>query len=120
MNLRFFIKSGGIALASFGVSVSAPSFLERAIAETFRESARELLYQLNKAVHCGDDQALQRHAHALKGAAASLRATRLASLAAGLESDGKTVTRDQRRSQLLAIQSEVERVGEFLRALAAS
>lgn len=29
MNRRFFLKSGGIALASMGVSLSAPSFLER-------------------------------------------------------------------------------------------
>jgi len=29
MNRRFFIKSGGVALASIGVSLSAPSFLER-------------------------------------------------------------------------------------------
>ena len=32
MNRRFFLKSGGIALASVGVSLSAPAFLERAIA----------------------------------------------------------------------------------------
>ena len=32
MNRRYFIKSGSIALASFGVMVSAPSFLERALA----------------------------------------------------------------------------------------
>ena len=31
MNRRFFIRSGGIALASIGVSLSAPSFLERAV-----------------------------------------------------------------------------------------
>jgi len=31
MNRRFFIKSSGIALASFGVSLSAPSFLQRAV-----------------------------------------------------------------------------------------
>jgi uncharacterized protein (DUF1501 family) len=31
MNRRFFIKSGGVALASIGVSISAPSFLERAV-----------------------------------------------------------------------------------------
>jgi len=29
MNRRFFMKSGGVALASFGVSLSAPSFLQR-------------------------------------------------------------------------------------------
>lgn len=29
MNRRFFIKSGGVALASIGMSLSAPSFLER-------------------------------------------------------------------------------------------
>src|SRR4026209_986986 len=31
MNRRFFLKSGSIALASVGMSLSAPSFLERAI-----------------------------------------------------------------------------------------
>ncbi len=31
MNRRFFLKSGGIALASVGVSLSAPAFLERVV-----------------------------------------------------------------------------------------
>ncbi len=31
MNRRFFLKSGGIALASMGVSLSTPSFLERVV-----------------------------------------------------------------------------------------
>ena len=31
MNRRFFLKSGGIALASVGMSLSAPSFLERVV-----------------------------------------------------------------------------------------
>ena len=31
MNRRFFMKSGGIALASIGVSLSAPTFLERTV-----------------------------------------------------------------------------------------
>ena len=34
MNRRFFIKSGGIALASFGVMNTAPTFFRRALAET--------------------------------------------------------------------------------------
>ena len=34
MNRRYFIKSGGIALASFGAMAAAPSFLKRALAET--------------------------------------------------------------------------------------
>jgi uncharacterized protein (DUF1501 family) len=34
MNRRFFLKSGGIALASMGASLSAPSFLERAVLAT--------------------------------------------------------------------------------------
>ena len=37
MNRRFFIKSGGIALASIGVSLSAPSFLERALLAQTRD-----------------------------------------------------------------------------------
>ena len=37
MNRRFFIRSGGIALASLGVSLSAPSFLERAVFGQARE-----------------------------------------------------------------------------------
>jgi uncharacterized protein (DUF1501 family) len=34
MNRRYFIKSGGIALASFGLMTSTPTFLRRAVAET--------------------------------------------------------------------------------------
>ena len=34
MNRRYFIKSGSIALASFGVMTSAPSFLQRALAQS--------------------------------------------------------------------------------------
>src|SRR5437660_2192220 len=34
MNRRYFIKSGSVALASFGVMAAAPSFLKRALAES--------------------------------------------------------------------------------------
>jgi uncharacterized protein (DUF1501 family) len=37
MDRRYFIKSGGIALASIGVSLSAPSFLQRALLAEGRE-----------------------------------------------------------------------------------
>jgi uncharacterized protein (DUF1501 family) len=37
MNRRFFLKSGGIALASIGVSLAAPSFLERTVMAQARE-----------------------------------------------------------------------------------
>lgn len=37
MNRRFFVKSGSIALASIGVSLSAPSFLQRALLAQTRE-----------------------------------------------------------------------------------
>ncbi len=37
MNRRFFLRSGGIALASIGVSLSAPSFLERALLAQTRD-----------------------------------------------------------------------------------
>src|ERR1043166_5393937 len=40
MNRRYFIKSGGIALASFGVMASAPSFLKRTLAESLNTTAR--------------------------------------------------------------------------------
>src|SRR5689334_14611852 len=40
MNRRYFIKSGGIALASFGVMASAPSFLKRTLAESLNATAR--------------------------------------------------------------------------------
>ena len=35
MNRRYFIRSGSIALASFGVMTAAPSFLKRTLASTF-------------------------------------------------------------------------------------
>src|SRR5215472_1648324 len=43
MNRRYFIKSGGIALASFGVVTAAPSFLLRALAQTATGARRKTL-----------------------------------------------------------------------------
>ena len=40
MNRRYFIKSGSIALASFGVMATAPSFLKRALAESVGTAGR--------------------------------------------------------------------------------
>jgi len=40
MNRRFFIKSGSIALASFGVMTTAPSFLKRALAESLEKNGK--------------------------------------------------------------------------------
>jgi uncharacterized protein (DUF1501 family) len=37
MNRRYFIKSGGVALASFGLMASTPTFLRRALAETIEQ-----------------------------------------------------------------------------------
>src|SRR6266404_8724770 len=37
MNRRFFIKSGGVALASFGLLNTAPSFLQRTVFAQTRE-----------------------------------------------------------------------------------
>lgn len=46
MNRRFFIKSGGVALASIGVSLSAPSFLERAVLGATSGGKRKTLVAL--------------------------------------------------------------------------
>jgi uncharacterized protein (DUF1501 family) len=43
MNRRYFIKSGGITLASFGVMATAPSFLKRVLAETLTAGRRKTL-----------------------------------------------------------------------------
>lgn len=43
MNRRYFIKSGGIALATFGMMASAPKFLRRALAQTAAGSKRKTL-----------------------------------------------------------------------------
>ena len=40
MNRRYFIKSGSIALASFGVMTTAPSFLKRALAENLEKNGK--------------------------------------------------------------------------------
>src|SRR2546430_14176748 len=40
MNRRYFMKSGSVALASFGVMASAPSFLKRALADTVNATGR--------------------------------------------------------------------------------
>src|SRR3982751_1140818 len=43
MNRRYFMKSGSIALASFGMMTSAPSFLKRALAQTANTTRRKTL-----------------------------------------------------------------------------
>src|ERR1051325_11147721 len=43
MNRRFFLKSGGIALASVGMSLSAPAFLERVVMGQPRDGKRKTL-----------------------------------------------------------------------------
>ena len=40
MNRRYFLKSGSIALASFGVMTTAPSFLKRALAESLEKNGK--------------------------------------------------------------------------------
>src|SRR4030095_9747376 len=39
-NIRFLIKSGSIALASFGAMTAAPSFLKRALAESLEKTGK--------------------------------------------------------------------------------
>jgi len=43
MNRRFFLKSGSVALASVGVGLSAPGFLERALSQTGKSGRRKIL-----------------------------------------------------------------------------
>src|ERR1043165_1498410 len=40
MDRRYFIKSGSIALASFGMMTAAPSFLKRALAESLEKTGK--------------------------------------------------------------------------------
>ena len=43
MNRRFFLKSGGIAVASMGISLAAPGFLQRAVLGTTSSGRRKTL-----------------------------------------------------------------------------
>jgi len=43
MNRRYFIKSGSVALASFGVMITAPTFLKRVLAEAVTGARRKTL-----------------------------------------------------------------------------
>src|SRR5262245_53098897 len=43
MNRRFFLKSGGVALASIGAATMSPSFLTRAMAQTNGKGRRKIL-----------------------------------------------------------------------------
>jgi uncharacterized protein (DUF1501 family) len=43
MNRRFFLKSGGVALASIGAATTSPSFLARALAQTSEKGRRKIL-----------------------------------------------------------------------------
>src|SRR5262245_34500556 len=43
MNRRFFLKSGGVALAQVSAAMMSPSFLTRALAQTNRKGRRKIL-----------------------------------------------------------------------------
>ena len=43
MNRRYFLKNSGIALASFGLALNAPSFLTRTLAQTGAKGKRKIL-----------------------------------------------------------------------------
>jgi uncharacterized protein (DUF1501 family) len=43
MNRRFFLKSGGVALASIGAATTSPSFLARALAQKSEKGRRKIL-----------------------------------------------------------------------------
>jgi two-component system sensor histidine kinase/response regulator len=64
-----------------------PEIAERLV-ELFEDSTPALLEQLSNAVHAGDDDAVHRLAHTLKGSCQNVGATRMATLCRSLEEPG--------------------------------
>lgn len=80
----------------------------------FAEEYPALLEEIDAAIASGDDGALERCAHALKGSLKYLAASAAADVAGVLEQMGRDGTGEDRREHFDALARECERVKTFI------
>lgn len=85
------------------------------IVETFLDNAPRLFAQMETSMASADTQGFVRAAHTLKSNSATVGATALASLAAELESRGKTEDLTNLKEQIRLAREEFVSVAKLLR-----
>jgi HPt (histidine-containing phosphotransfer) domain-containing protein len=90
-----------------------------AIADEYERDATRQVETMRAAVAAGDAQALERSAHSLKGASANLGAPVMADRCRDLEQAGRDGRLEGAAAQIDDIESELRRVRDALRQVAA-
>jgi two-component system sensor histidine kinase/response regulator len=105
---------------AFMKSMDGDEVLARELVDLFIESGDETLATIVQALGMRDYAAVSAQAHSLKGASANLRATSTATAAARLEAAARSGDEAQVDTLATALQAEVNRTIEYLRAKVAS
>ncbi|MBX5459865.1 MAG: response regulator [Steroidobacteraceae bacterium] len=106
--------------SAFMKSMDGDEALARELVDLFIESGDESLSAILTALGMRDYAAVSAQAHSLKGASANLRATATATAAARLEAAARSGDEAQIDTLATALQAEVNRTIEYLRAKVAS
>ena len=93
-----------------------PEELEE-MAETFLDSARELLPALGLAISSGDPTTVHESSHTLKGASLSFGATRLSEISRAIDEKAKAGTLDGVAGMFGELESEFRSVESFVGSL---
>jgi len=88
-------------------------FLEMLLKQ-FLDDLPAQIGELKAAVQYGEAEKLQERAHALKGSAANLSVTQIASIALSLEQMGRNGDFDQCRDGISRLEQELERLEAFV------
>ena len=94
--------------------VDGDTELLRDLVDTLLESAEEDIEKIRSGISSGDTEAVQRGAHSLKGAAASLAAEPLCETAFRLETAGRSGNLREAPALLEKLEAELERLKEFV------
>lgn len=100
-------------------SLEGDESLARELAEVFIGSGDSLLADLAEAVHCGDCVTVGTKAHALKGASANMRASRVADAAARLEAAARAGEADRLAALAAELTRDLGAAADYLRGKAA-
>lgn len=84
------------------------------ILQHFIDTSAETVQQIKDAITVQDTDALQLHAHTLKGSSANIGAIKLPELSLVLENKGKEGIIKTEASELEAIEKELNEVNKFL------
>jgi PAS domain S-box-containing protein len=107
-------------LAAFADMTGGDAVFALDLAESFLQTSEQLLAAMSHCASRGDRQGLREAAHSLKGASASIHATPLRQICAGIELEAATLEEGELIRNIVRLASERERVAKALAKLSAA